>query len=134
MEEDTAVLERETIATVQRNLINLQNEKNSLIIPITRDASYLRELLTKKDPNKIAEIRDIMIQVEQKIEKQYKTVLKAQKEGIMISNVIRTALYNELVVCKEIKTKLNDIPRLIEKLDELERKIARTMIEIRTND
>lgn len=132
--DDTAVLERETTATVQRNLINLQNEKNNLITPITRDAAYLRKLLTEKNPNKIAEIRDIMIQVEQKIEEQYKTAIKAQKEGINISNTIRTALYNELVVCKEIKTKLDDIPRLIEKLDELERKIARTMAEIRTNE
>lgn len=131
MDEDTAVLERETTAAVQRNLISLQNQKKVLITPIVSNVSYLHALLTQKKPDEIKKISDIIVQIEEKIETQYKKIIQARNEGINISRTLNKVLYNELVVCKEIKTKLNDMPRLIEKLDELDSKMLITMQELR---
>lgn len=133
---DTVTIDRDIIAEIafKRELIELQHQKRKLIDSITDDARYLHELLTRKDPNKIAEIRDTITQIEQKIERQKKEITDAIKKGIEIKVVIRTVLHNEAVVCEEIRKKLNNIPALIEKLDELQRKTATTMIEMREMD
>ncbi len=133
---DTLFVEKEVMDEIEikKELINTQNDKKNLIFGLTNNARYLHELLTKQDPGKLTELVGIIEEIEGIIECQYKKIGQARKEGINIKKIINRALYNELVVCKEIPTKLNDAPRLIEKLDELGRKIARTMVEIRTNE
>lgn len=130
---DTVMLDSRIVEEIEtkKKLISLQNDKRNLICPITDDARYLHSLLTEKDPNTIAEINAIITQIEAKIEKQTEEINQSRKNGIKIPQRVSTALANEHTVCEEIHKKLNNIPALIERIDELERKIARTMVEIR---
>lgn len=128
------MLDREIVAEIEakRKLIELQNTKRKLLDSITDNPQYLHSLLKQKDPNTLAEIKSIIIQIEQKIISQQDKILQSSQKGISIHPTINTALCNETIVCEEIKKTINNIPALIKKLDELQRKIARTMTEIRT--
>ena len=131
---ETLVIDRKIVDAIEtkRKLIELQDYKRQLIAELTEDNKYMYELL--KHPDNTKRVTDAITAIETSIKTQHKKIAQTRNAGMDVSKTINIALYNELVVCKEILTTRNDAPRLIEKLDELRKKIIKTMIELRATE